>query len=160
MRRLLIALAAAIVLPAAPAFAIVTSAPVPAAGITLREMAQLMTQRGWPATISKDSSGNTVIASRVDGINFDVYLYECTIDRCTDVQFTTGWSNAVAPRITPAKVNAWNRTYRFLRAALAPGNVLTVSLDARVAYSTTANIQEYEALWPASLRQFRSFMGL
>jgi Putative bacterial sensory transduction regulator len=142
---------------ATPAFAVVTSAPVSATGITMDEMAQLMIQRGWPAKIGKDSSGTATISSRVNGVNFDMYFYECTRGRCTDIQFAAGWSNA---KVTPDQIDQWNATKRFLRAYWKPGNVLWTEMDARIALGSTGNIDEYLALWPQMLHEFTSFMHI
>jgi len=144
-------------LAATPAFAAVTSAPVSAAGITREEMVQLMTQRGWSAKIDKDSSGTPVVSSRVNGVNFDMYFYECTRGRCTDIQFAAGWSNA---KVTPDQINQWNTTKRFLRAYWKPGNILWTEMDARIALGSTGNIDEYLALWPQMLHEFTSFMHI
>jgi hypothetical protein len=145
----------AALLSAAPAFA--ASAPIPAAGITPNELAQLMRQHGWPAKITHDSDGNLIISSRAADVNFDMYFYQCRNGRCTDIQFAAGWSGA---RVAPDKVNQWNRTKRFLRTYWKPGNILWTEMDARISRGTTANVEEYLALWPEMLDEFKPFMGL
>ena|SRR5487761_1111428 len=160
MKRLIFAAAALILVMATPAFALVNATPIPAGGITPEEMANVMTQYGWPAKLGKASDGTPIITSQAAGATFYVYFYECHDGRCTDIQFAASWSNAVPPRFTLDKVNGWNRTQRFLHASLAPGNILTASLDARVAYGTTANVEEYLALWRTMLQEFKSSMQL
>jgi Putative bacterial sensory transduction regulator len=160
MKRVVFAIALLGLMTTAPAFALVTSAPLPAAGITPEEMANVMTQYGREAKLAKDTNGSPMISSRAAGVKFDVTFYECHDGRCTDIQFTAGWSNAGPPRFTPDKINTWNRNQRFMRAYLSPGNILTVSLDARVARSTTGNVQEYLALWQTMVRNFKSYFRL
>ncbi|MDE2229982.1 MAG: YbjN domain-containing protein [Alphaproteobacteria bacterium] len=116
-----------------------------------------MTKRGLPAKITKDSDGTTIITSRVSGVNFDTYFYECQNGICRDVQFAAGWSNSSA---TPDRVNQWNTTKRFVRVYWKSGHVLWAEMDARIALGTTENIDEYMALWPEMLREFKDFMHL
>jgi hypothetical protein len=160
MKRLIFAAAALILVMATPAFALVNAAPISAAGITPAEMANVMTQYGWTAKLGKASDGSPIITSQAAGATFYVYFYECHDGRCSDIQFAASWSNAVPPRFTLDRVNGWNRTHRFVRAYLSPGNLITASLDARIAYGTTANVQEYLGLWRTVLGEFKSSMGL
>lgn len=161
MKRFLVSTVVTLALFAAiPAFAEVTSAPVPATGIAPEEMAQLMSQHGWPAQIAKDSDGNPLIKSNVAGVGFDVAFFECHGGRCRDIRFEVGWSKAGPPNVTPEKLNTWNTNNRFLRAYLRPDRSLWAAMDARIARGTTANVEEYIVLWPATLKEFRSYFGL
>ena len=145
---LVLALAAA-----APAFA----TPVPARGISPEQMVQLMTKRGLPAKIGKDSNGTLIISSRVVDVNFDVYFYECASNYCRDIQFAAGWSNSTA---APERINEWNTTKRFVRVYWKPGNVIWAEEDARISRGSTENIDEQLALWPQMLIEFKQFMHL
>jgi hypothetical protein len=120
----------------APAFA----APIPAGGITMDQMAKLMTARGWSAKITEDAKGNQIIKSRAADVNFDVYFYNCANDRCRDIQFAAGWSKVTT---APSRINQWNTEKRFLRVYWKEGNVLWAELDSRVARSTTENINRW-----------------
>ncbi len=147
-------------LSAAPAFAAVTSAPVSAAGVTPDEMAQLMSQYGWPAHIAKGADGGPIINSRIAGVKFDVRFFECQSGRCRDIQFAVGWSNAQPPTVTLDKVNAWNGSHRFLRTYLTPDHALWAVMDARIARGSTANVEENLVLWQAMLREFKPYFRL
>ena len=156
MKRLFaFAAAATLLLLTAPADAAVdTSAPGGAQGITREEMAKVLTEHGMPAKLGKDSNGVDIISSRATDVNFDMYFYECHDGRCRDIQFAAGWSNA---NVTPQQVNEWNTTKRFLRVYTKPGKIIWAEMDARIAYGTTANIEEYVVLWPEMLREFKEF---
>jgi len=161
MKRVLISAVALTALLATPAFAIVTSAPVPAEGITPAEMAQLMAQHEMSPKLAQGSDGKPIINGRVAGVGFDVRFDACHGDRCRDVKFQAGWSNAKGDaKLTPERLNDWNRTYPFLRAYVSTDNTLWVEMDARIARGSTANVEEYIVLWPTLLGQFKPFMGL
>lgn len=144
---------AAALLAAVPAFA----RPVPEAGITYEEMAEVLSKAGLPATIDKDSNGARIVKSSVNGVNFDVYFYQCNQGRCGDIQFAAGWSNA---KVAPARVNEWNRTKRFLRVYWKPGNIIFAEHDARIQSGTTENIEASLGFWKVMLGEFKTFMKL
>lgn len=147
-------LLAASLLGAAPA----PAAPLPQGGITPQQMVEIMTRHGLPATLTRDSNGVQIITSRAVNVNFDVYFYECRDGSCRDIQFAAGWSNATGA--TPDRINEWNTTKRFIRVYWKPGNVVWAEQDARISRGTTENVEEYLALWPEMLGEFKSFMHL
>lgn len=156
MKRALVFAAACLTLLAAPAFALVTSAPLPAQGIAPEEMAQLMSQYHLAPEPAQDGSGNPIIKGRTANVGFDVNFFDCKGGRCRDIQFQVGWSKAAPPAVTLDKINAWNSTHRFLHAYLSTDQTLWATMDARVAYGTTGNVQEYLALWRTVLQEFKS----
>ena len=97
------------------------ASPIGKEGITREEMVEIMLADGLPAKIDKDSNGNVIIKSNVAGVNFDVYFFECTADRCGAIQFAAGWTNSNA---SIARINEWNTTKRYLRVYSKPGKVL------------------------------------
>ena len=154
MKRLSIAAGLAVALSAAaPALA----SPLPEAGITREHMVQVMAQHGLPARIDKDSNGNVIIKSRVAGVNFDVYFFDCSDAGCREIQFAAGWSNSEIPQ---SKVNEWNTTKRYLRVYTKPGKVIWAEQDAVVGRGTTENIDECLHTWGTVIVIFKKFMGL
>lgn len=161
MKRILIAAFALTALLAWPAFAAVTSVPLPAEGITPADMAQLLALHEMAPKLSQSSDGQPIINGRAAGLGFDVSFGACHSGRCQDVYFRVGWSNAKGnAQLTPDKINAWNNRNKFLRAYMSPDNTLWVAMDDRVAYGTTANVEAYIQLWRAMLPEFKSFMQL
>ena len=154
MKNLSIAAVLAVALSAAaPALA----SPLPEAGITREHMVQVMAQHGLPARIDKDSNGNVIVKSRVAGINFDVYFFDCSDAGCREIQFAAGWSNSEIPQ---SKVNEWNTTKRYLRVYTKPGKVIWVEQDAIVGRGTTENIDECLHTWGTVIVIFKKFMDL
>ena len=154
MKHLSIAAVLAVTLSAAaPALA----SPLPEAGITREHMVQVMAQHGLPARIDKDSNGNVIIKSRVAGVNFDVYFFDCSDAGCREIQFAAGWSNSEIPQ---SKVNEWNTTKRYLRVYTKPGKVIWAEQDAVVGRGTTENIDECLHTWGTVIVIFKKFMDL
>jgi hypothetical protein len=147
------AVVAAALMSAMPAFA----SPLNEQGITREEMVEVMLADGLPAKIDKDSRGNVIVRSRVSDINFDVYFFDCTDNRCGAIQFAAGWSNSTA---SEARINEWNTTKRYLRVYSKPGKVIWAEQDVLVTRSTTENLDDCLALWPKMIAQFKTFMKL
>lgn len=97
---------------AAPAVA----KPYPAGGVTAQEVAATLKAKGLKPEITRDDSDDPLIKVRSDGVDWYVYFYSCTKDRCESVQFTAGFD--LDRGITYSKANEWNYTKRFTRAAL------------------------------------------
>ena len=155
MRRTITAAALALALLPAPALA----GALPGNGITLKEMTQILTAHGYPAKPSQGDAGQPIVSSSVDGVNFDVYFYQCdAAARCSDIQFAAGWGGA--QRISHERVNEWNTHKRFVRCYWKPDGALWAEQDARVRRGTTENVEEFLALWKSSLADFKKFMGI
>ncbi len=154
MKHLQVAAVLAVALAATvPALA----SPIGKDGITREEMVEIMLADGLPAKIDKDSSGNVIIKSNVAGVNFDVYFFECTANRCGAIQFAAGWTNSNA---SIARINEWNTTKRYLRVYSKPGKVLWAEQDVVVTNGTTENIDDYITLLPKMYNTFKEFMKL
>ena len=147
------AILAGTLMSAAPAFA----SPLNEQGITREEMVEVMLADGLPAKIDKDSRGNVIVHSLASEINFDVYFFDCTDNRCGAIQFAAGWSNSSA---SEARINEWNTTKRYLRVYSKPGKVIWAEQNVLVTRSTTENLDDCLALWPKMIVQFKSFMKL
>lgn len=161
MKHVLISTVALAALLATPTVAEVASAPVPAEGITPAELVQLLAQHQMAPKLAQGRDGRPIVDGRVDDVGFDVSFGECRGDRCRDVYFRVGWSNAKGDaKLTANRINQWNAGNYFLRAYISSDNTLWAEMDARIARGTTANVEEYVALWPALLHQFKPFMGL
>jgi hypothetical protein len=100
---------------------------------------------------------NVIVRSRVSEINFDVYFFDCTDNRCGAIQFAAGWSNSSA---SEARINEWNTTKRYLRVYSKPGKAIWAEQDVLVTRSTTENLDDCLALWPKMIVQFKTFMKL
>src|SRR5690348_16341012 len=117
MKRVLISAVALAALLATPAVAEVTSAPVPAEGITPAEMVQLLSQHQMAPKLTQGSDGQPIVNGRTAGVGFNVSFCDCHGERCRDVIFQVGWGNAKGDaKLTPERINQWNTENKFLRA--------------------------------------------
>ncbi|WP_309628068.1 YbjN domain-containing protein [Brevundimonas sp.] len=115
-----IALAAALVALAAPAFAqtapsapAAEAAPARWSGLTVAEVTGRLTAAGL--VVAPPQTNNDRIYLRVDDgpLRWVMTLFSCTNGSCPDVQFTAVFSGANA---TPDIVSRWNGVRRFVKA--------------------------------------------
>jgi putative sensory transduction regulator len=151
--RMMSAIVVAAFLAAAPARA----GTLPETGITRAQVMEIMTKRGLPARIDKDSKGVVIVKSTVASINFDVYFYDCAGESCREIQFAAGWTNNSA---TAARINEWNTTKRLLRVYSKPGKIIWAEQDIIAGHNTTENIGLCLSRWTNMITQFKGFMNL
>ncbi len=131
---------------------------LPPGGVTADEVAVWLRDQNLPATVKPDPTtpGDQIISSTVDGINFDVYMYDCRSGRCTSLQYAAGWQSTV---MTADRVNTWNRENRYCRAYLSRSGSVWCEYDFDVSPGGT-----YEMLtgtlgnWRRAIRDFKSKM--
>lgn len=136
MRSAIAAAAAAALLLVAGA---VQARPIPAAGLTVEEVAAFLKSAGFEARIEKGSDGAPYVTSMASDINFDVDLYDCDAGRCRALQFVASF-DLKAP-LGAEKANAWNLSKRYIRVYLDQSGDPIFAYDANVAPGGT-----YEAL--------------
>jgi hypothetical protein len=124
-----LAAAASLAFMAAPAAA----RDLPAGGMTATELANWLIGTGHPAQVKPDPTtpGDQIVSSSTDGIEFDIYLYDCSgsgnARRCTSMQYASGW--AARSSYNAERVNSWNREKRYIKAYLTTGGGLFGEYD-------------------------------
>jgi hypothetical protein len=155
-----LALCLTIALSAAPALA----QDLPPGGMTANEVAAWLKRSGAPAEVKPDTTtpGDQVVSTVTDGVDVDIYLYQCAgvgdARRCQSIQYATGW----APRadLTMEKANAWNSSHRYIKAYLTEKGSLYGEYDVDVSPGVA-----YELLdksfdnWRSMLTEFKQFFG-
>lgn len=105
-----LAAAAMAVAVAAPAFA----KDLPSGGLTREDVMNWLRDKGYAAEMKYDETAkDNYVSASSDGVNWSVYLYGCTDNRCTSFQYSAGWSDS---NISEASLGVWNRVKRFIRA--------------------------------------------
>lgn len=135
------------------------AAPLPDGGVTAREMADVLQNRGYRAEITTDSDGDPMIKSTAEAINFQVYFYNCNgKPRCKTIQFGSAFDLEHGMEL--GKINDWNRHNRFGRAYLDDENDPFVEMDVDVehGFSTEALSNNLDT-WVAVLPKFRNFIN-
>jgi hypothetical protein len=89
---------------------------LPTGGVTAQEVASALQAKGYQAEIGRDSGGDPMISSALDGSSYKILFYNCKSGRCASIQFATAFD--MKNGLTLAKVNSWNREKRFGRAYL------------------------------------------
>ena len=114
----LTAAAFAVLISAAPAAA----RDLPDGGMTATEIAGWLIGSGYPAQVKPDptTAGDQIVSTTTDGINVDIYLYDCSGTgndrRCTSMQYAAGWPPD--SKYNLEKINSWNRGNRYIKAYL------------------------------------------
>jgi hypothetical protein len=149
MRAVFGAALAAILLTAAPAAA----KPIPTGGVTVNDVADVLTAEGYKAEIGKDGVGDPKITSGSGGKVFYVIFYGCKDGRCTAYQMHAGFEADPSPGLT--KVNDWNTRHRFGRAFLDKDNdpIVEMDIDAERGF-TSESISNNLATWVTVLASF------
>jgi hypothetical protein len=123
--------------------------PVPEGGVTPDEIKGWLQDAGYKAVVKTEKDGHHHVTSAADGLNFDVYLYDCKGERCAAIQFYVGFDKG---KDTPSleKVNGYNRDKRFMRAYLDKDGGASFEFDVSVAPGGT---------WEALQDNFETFLG-
>lgn len=163
MRRSLSVLTTALVL-AMPATAPAAAGYLTPGGMTGTELADWLRQHGYPAQVKPDPTtpGDQIISSSVDGVNFDIYLYNCVgqgdARRCATIQYTAGWTGSKA---TVDKVNAWDRDKRYIRAYLNENGDLFGQYDLDISPGgTTEGLDFSLERWHEAIGIFKTYFSL
>ncbi len=109
---LLAAVGAACVLAGAGA---AQAAPLPANGMTVKEVQTWLLDSGYKAEKAKDGE-DEYLRSAADGVNFEVHFYDCKKDRCASIQMIAGFD--LDEKLTWEKANGWNSGKRFVNCFL------------------------------------------
>lgn len=153
-----LAAAALFFVGAAPSVALARD--LPAGGMTIEEVAAWLRAKGMTARVhtEKSTQDGPILSTSIDDTATDIYLYDCTANRCRALQYATGWDDAAR---TPEKINSWNADHRYIRAYQANQTNLWAEYDVDIAPGGT-----YEQLdgsltrYRASTKAFMTFFGL
>ena len=150
----------ALALDAAPALA----QELPKDGMTAGEIAAWLKRSGDEAAVAPDTTtpGDQIVSTVIDGIDFDIYLYQCAGEgdarRCRSIQYATGW----APRagLTVEKANAWNSSHRYIKAYITAKGSLYGEYDVDVSPGGAyAMLDDSLDNWRGMLTEFKKFFG-
>ncbi|SKA74611.1 Putative sensory transduction regulator [Paucidesulfovibrio gracilis DSM 16080] len=122
-------------------------------GISGPEMQRILNNMGFSTELTRDDAGDPLINSSEDGLNFQVYFYNCTNDVCEAIQFYSGFTQTNNP--SAESINEWNTTKRFGRAYRNNNGDSRVEMDALVTGGVTEqHIRNLASTWKIVLQQF------
>ena len=145
---------------------------IAAVGIAMPAQAQLVSAKkpetlvralqaaGYSAKLEKDSTGDPMIVSAVNGHPFRVVFYGCKSNRdCATITFAAGFDKKSATSLD--SINEWNRKNRFGRAYLdAEGDpILGMDVDLDDGGMSTALFTDNLEFWTAVAGAFQKHIG-
>ena len=135
------------------------AAAEPLDGVTARDVARVLQDKGYKAEISVDDTGDPQVKSAAEGVNFTVFFYGCNHGpRCTSLEFQSGFH--VEGGLTAEKINGWNRDKRWLKAYLDNTNDpwCEIEFDAERGFSTE-QLGAYIDIWDGMIPAFKTYIG-
>jgi hypothetical protein len=115
---------------------------------------------GYSAKLDKDSSGDPMIVSAVNGHPFRVIFYGCKANRdCATITFAAGFDKKSATSL--ASINDWNRKNRFGRAYLDDEGdpILGMDVDLDDGGLSSALFTDNLEFWTAVTGAFQRHIG-
>lgn len=132
----------------------------PAEGLQAEDIADWLKRQHLDAEFDNGRTGATptIVRSTIDGTPFAIYLYECRKDRCASLQYEASFSNAES--LTLARINAWNRQSRYIRAYLDRSGRVVGEYDLDIAPGMDGKGLDHSLRrWRSALSRFRQFVG-
>ncbi|MCZ6860562.1 MAG: YbjN domain-containing protein [Alphaproteobacteria bacterium] len=160
MKKILLALCLTALLPVSPAPAATDKRDVYTA-VTGREMRELMQRFGYPVRLGKDSGGDPLIETTLDGTQFKIYFYGCdrnAVRTCKSIQIVA----ALRPRNPQdaARINAWNREQRHGKAFRRKNGDVVLHMNINIQHGLTiGNLRVWLDWWRLGLRGFKRYVG-
>ena len=135
-------------------------AGLPNDGLTARDVAGWLKHQHLDAQVDPARSGAPATVIRVaTGAPFAIYLYDCKKDRCASMQYAASVRSAQAPSM--ARINAWNRQSRYVRAYLDTSGRLFGEYDIDIAPGLDQKALDHSLRrWLSALQRFRLFASL
>jgi hypothetical protein len=116
-------------------------------------MQRILNTMGFDTELTRDDAGDPLISSSDNGLNFQVYFYNCSGDVCEAIQFYSGFTQSSNP--DAQSINEWNTTKRFGRAYRNSSGDSRVEMDALVTGGVTEqHIRNLASTWKIVLREF------
>jgi hypothetical protein len=136
-------------------------AGIPNDGLKAQDIADWLKHQHLDAQIDVSKSGATatVIRTSSGDAPFAIYLYGCKKDRCASMQYAVSVTGAQG--MTVARVNAWNRQSRYIRAYLDSSGRLYGEYDLDIAPGFSQPALDHSLKrWLSALQRFRLFASL
>lgn len=145
-------LALAIMSPAAEA------AALPNGGLTAREVADWLKEKGFKASISEASNGDEYVVSAAEGVNFVIDMYDCKGARCASMQYRAGFDGD--DNYTVRQMNDWNHNKRWGKADVDDEGDCSIRMDINLSPGGTyEQFADNFAIWTMTLTGFKAHIG-
>ena len=160
MKKILLVLCLATLLPVSPAAPAVDKRDVYTA-VTGREMRELMQRFGYLVKLGKDSGGDPLLKTSLDGTSFKIYFYGCdraSTRTCRSIQLVAEL-RPKNPQST-VRINAWNREQRHGKAFRRKNGDVVLHMNINIRHGLTiGNLRVWLDWWRLGLRGFKRYVG-
>lgn len=107
------------------------------------------------ASLDKDSSGDPMVAGRMQGMKYVIYFYGCKDGQnCRSIQFSSGYTD----EFSVERANEWNLKYRWIRAYSKDGSNFKMDVDFAGGI-TKANVEAQFATWDSFVSDIKDFVA-
>jgi hypothetical protein len=132
---------------------------LPPGGLTRQDVAAWLQQHGLKGDIHNDSSGESIVSSTSPaGVNFDVYFFACSGERCASIQYAGGWTPLALG--TPDRINTWNRDKRYVRAYLDKSNNVWGEYDVDIdPGGSWEQMDKSLSRWESQIADFKTYFN-
>ncbi len=126
---------------------------LPHGGMTVEDVASWLQDAGYKAQIQTGKDGAPNIDSSAEGMNFQIYFYDCKDKRCGSIQFSKGYDTGGA--FDAKAMNDWTAKDRWVRAFADDVNDPWLEYDVDLTPGGTYELLNDEfKIWRDSLRRF------
>ncbi|MFT3805473.1 YbjN domain-containing protein [Arenimonas sp.] len=124
-----------------------------AQGVPVADIVAAMQDYGVRAKLGEDEQGDPQIESALAGANFNLRFYDCAKDRCSSIQFLSGFD--LEEGMSLEDVNDWNRTMRYGSVYLDDEGDPYLQMDVDVTRGIDKEqFAEWMAVWEEVLGRF------
>lgn len=128
--------------------------PLATGGVTAQEVASVLQDAGYSATIGKDSAGDPQIKSAAEGVEYYVNFYSCETGRCKSIEFSAGFDMTSGTTLDHA--NDWNKRFRFGKVHLDSDDDPYMKMDIDVEDGLTTEFLKSNLLrWVSVVDDFK-----
>ncbi len=121
--------------------------------VTGPQVAKLLQDMGYRATVGVDGEGDPKVDTAMGGVNVSVYFYDCVDGACGSLQLSIGLD--LDDGTTHAVINAFNRRKRYSHAYLDDENDPFLAYDFEVLHTDfDAHVRSQVDLWESLLADF------
>lgn len=119
----------------------------------------LMIDYGLTVEQDVDAAGDPRLTSRIEGLYFSVYFYDCADRLCQSIQFSSAFDTDTP--LDPGALNRWNSDYRFAKVYLDDEGDARVEMDVNLDGDGVGrkNFDDTLDIWRAVLTAFRSYIN-
>jgi hypothetical protein len=145
----------------ATAAPVAAQSPTSQPGLAISDISAWITAKGGQVQPVQREGDQTWLTVDDGALTWLVFLYGCQQDVCSDIQFSTSFTN---PNITAEGVNEWNRSRRFVKGYHQPGaageaGTAVLQYDLLLQPGGVEQLNDPTSVWVGLLEEFARSIG-